>query len=74
MKTTTETRFHYLASDFCDNYCRRPREIKDQDELYELCKEDCPLNRLRELLEDIENGAKKESAADPAAGDGADCA
>ena len=40
MKTTTETRFHYLASDFCDNYCRRPREIKDQDELYELCKED----------------------------------
>lgn len=72
MRSTTETRFHYLASDFCDNYCRRPAEVKDQETLYELCEEDCPINRMRELVEEIEHEREKEPAEGESAGDGAD--
>lgn len=72
MRSTTEMRFHYLASDFCDNYCRRPAEVRDQETLYDLCEEDCPLTRMRELLEEIEHERKKEPAASKPAGDGAD--
>ena len=29
----------------CDNYCKYPNEIKDDEELYDFC-EKCPLGRL----------------------------
>lgn len=72
MKTTTEMRFRWVAENFCDNYCRRPREIKNEEDLRELCAQDCPLDNMRKLLEEIEHGAEKEPAAGTAAGDGAD--
>lgn len=34
-----------VVSDMCDNYCRHPREIKDEDLLNDIC-EQCPLNKL----------------------------
>lgn len=34
-----------VVGDMCDNYCRHPREIKDEDLLNDIC-EQCPLNKL----------------------------
>ena len=31
--------------EICDNYCKYPNEIKDDEELYDICGE-CPLGRL----------------------------
>lgn len=31
--------------DICDNYCKYPNEIKDDEELNDIC-EKCPLGRL----------------------------
>ena len=34
-----------VVGDICDNYCRHPREIQDEDLLAEIC-EGCPLKKL----------------------------
>lgn len=43
-----ETATGKVAEKFCDNYCRFPREIKDEDALQEHC-DDCALARLLNL-------------------------
>lgn len=34
-----------VVYEICDKYCRFPRELKDDEELYGYC-ERCPLNKL----------------------------
>lgn len=34
-----------VKTEMCDNYCKYPNEIKDDEELYDIC-EKCPLGRL----------------------------
>ena len=34
-----------VKCEMCDNYCKYPNEIKDDEELYDIC-EKCPLGRL----------------------------
>ncbi len=39
-----------LTGKFCDNYCKFACEIKDPDELDEVCNK-CPMNEMFELLD-----------------------
>ena len=39
-----------LTGEFCDNYCKFPCEISDQDKLDEVC-EKCPMNKMFDLLD-----------------------
>lgn len=41
-----QTQCHAVAVDFCDNYCRWPLEIADEDELAALHCDSCALIRL----------------------------
>ncbi len=38
-----------LTEKLCDNYCRFPIEVIDQDELDNICMK-CPLNEITEVL------------------------
>lgn len=38
-----------MAEEFCDEYCRFPREIEDTDSLHELHCDDCTLIRVLNL-------------------------
>ena len=38
-----------MAEEFCDEYCRFPREIEDTDSLHELHCDDCALIRVLNL-------------------------
>jgi hypothetical protein len=44
-----ETAAHKLAGKFCDDYCRWPREIKDEESLQELHCNGCDLIRVLNL-------------------------
>lgn len=44
-----ETAAHKLAGEFCDNYCRWPREVKDEESLIDLHCSDCAMLRLLNL-------------------------
>lgn len=50
MTTVDEKRLEKLTEKFCDKYCKFAREIKNQDELDEIC-ESCPMNELADLLD-----------------------
>ena len=41
-----ETAAHKIAEEFCDNYCRWPRECPDQDSLEEFHCAECPMARM----------------------------
>lgn len=40
---------HRMAEEFCDEYCRFPKEIEDADELQEQRCDHCPLIRVLNL-------------------------
>lgn len=42
--------FEKALEEICDNYCKKPDEIKDQDELDKVC-DNCPMVKflMREL-------------------------
>ena len=44
-----ETKAKEMAEVFCDEYCRWPRELKDEGSLQELHCGDCPLIRVLNL-------------------------
>ena len=44
-KQTISEIIEEVKTDICDNYCKYPNEIRDEDELYDICKK-CPLVRL----------------------------
>lgn len=44
-----EREAHKVAEEFCDNYCRFPRECGDEDELQDLHCGGCALVRLLNL-------------------------
>ena len=44
-----ETVTQRMAEEFCDEYCRFPREIEDTDSLHELHCDDCALTRVFNL-------------------------
>lgn len=44
-----ETQAEKMAGEFCDNYCRFPREVKDEESLHELHCDSCALVRLLNL-------------------------
>lgn len=44
-----ETVTKRMAEEFCDEYCRFPREIEDTDSLHELHCDDCALIRVLNL-------------------------
>ena len=45
-----ETKLHEVFSDFCDHYCRYPREIHDENVLRSICDECRPINKLIKLF------------------------
>lgn len=44
-----ETVSQRMAEEFCDEYCRFPREAEDEDSLQELHCDSCPLIRVPNL-------------------------
>lgn len=44
-KQTISEIIEEVKCEICDNYCKYPNEIKDDEELYDIC-EKCPLGRL----------------------------
>lgn len=44
-QSTGKTMIDGIKEQMCDNYCKYPNEIKDDEELYDICGE-CPLGRL----------------------------
>lgn len=43
----TKQEIEEIIEEMCDDYCTRPFEAVDEEELAEFCKY-CPLNKLRE--------------------------
>ncbi len=47
-----------LTAKFCDEYCKFPCEIKEQEDLEKICNE-CPMNELFNLLPPAPKKCKK---------------
>ena len=44
-----QTQAEKVAEEFCDNYCRFPREAQDEEILHEAHCDSCPMVRLLNL-------------------------
>ena len=48
-----QIKLEQAAAELCDNYCKYPNKILDEDKLDEVCMK-CPLNKMFDLVENNE--------------------